>query len=73
MKWRLDHGQIEVIDDAIAEVLRAKSHADRISMISDAHDTARQLVAGGVRHQHPTWNDAQVESEILRRLIGEAG
>lgn len=73
MKWRLDHGQIEVVDDAIAEVLRGKSHAERIRMISDAHDTARQIVAGGVRHQHPTWNDTQVESEVRRRLLGETG
>ncbi|MDA0591317.1 MAG: hypothetical protein O2820_12920 [Planctomycetota bacterium] len=73
MKWRLDHGQIEVVDEVIAEILRHKTYAERIQMISDAHETARHLVNGGVRSQHPTWNDDEVEAEVLRRLVGETG
>ncbi|MHC4876295.1 MAG: hypothetical protein ACYTGL_07340 [Planctomycetota bacterium] len=72
MKWRLDHGQIEVVDDAIADVLRQKTHAQRVAMVSDAHETARQLVTGGVRDQHPDWNEEQVQAEVARRLLGEA-
>jgi hypothetical protein len=68
MKWRLDHGQIEVLDDALAEVFRLKTPAEKIQMIAAAHRTARQLIAAGVRRQHPEWDVAQVEAEVLRRL-----
>ena len=68
MKWRLDRGQIEVLDDALADVLRRKTPAEKIQMIAAAHRTARQLIAAGVRHQHPEWGDAQVEAEVVRRL-----
>jgi hypothetical protein len=67
---RLDHGQIEVLDQSMAEVLRQKTAAERVEMISAAHRTARQLVTGGVRHQHPDWDEAQVEAEVRRRLLG---
>ena len=63
MKWRLDAGQIEVLDDAMVEVLRKKTPAERVEMISAAHRTARNLVEGGVRHQYPDWSDEQVEAE----------
>ena len=68
MKWRLDRGQIEVLDEALAEVLRRKTPAEKIQMIGAAHRTARQLIAAGVRQQHPEWDDARVEAEMLRRL-----
>lgn len=68
MKWRLDSGQIEALDEALADVLRRKTPAEKIQMIAAAHRTARQLIRAGVRHQHPDWDDAQVEAEVLRRL-----
>ena len=68
MKWRLDYGQIEVLDDALADVLRRKTPAERLQMMAAAHRTARQLVAAGARQQHPEWDDGQVEAEVLRRL-----
>ncbi|MBP86194.1 MAG: hypothetical protein CMJ64_05680 [Planctomycetaceae bacterium] len=70
MKWRLDAGQIEVLDDAMVEVLRKKTPAERVEMISAAHRTARGLVEGGVRDQYPSWDDEQVEAEVRRRLLG---
>lgn len=73
MKWRLDPGQIEVLDDASADVLRCKTPAERIEMIAAAHRTARQLMAAGVRHQHPEWEEQQVQAEVLRRLTCGTG
>ncbi len=61
---------IEVIDDDLLEVLRGKSPAERIQMIGAANRTARLLAAAGIRYQHPDWNDAQVHSEVLRRVCG---
>ena len=70
MKWRLDDGQIEVLDEAMADVLRRKTPAEIIAMIGAAHRTARHLLAVGVRQQYPQWNEQQVESEVRRRLLG---
>ncbi len=72
MKWRLDGGQIEVLDEAVADVIRRKTPAERIEMVAAAHRTARHLIAAGVRKQHPKWDDQQVQAEVLRRLIGGA-
>ena len=68
MQRRLDKGQIEVVDPQIADVLRKKTPAERIAMIGAARQTALLLASAGVRYQHPAWNDAEVEAEVLRRF-----
>lgn len=73
MQWRLDDGQIEVVDDRMAEVLRRKTPAERIAMVSDAHRTARLLIAGHLRTRHPGWDDARVLDEVARRMLRGAG
>ncbi|MSR53710.1 MAG: hypothetical protein EXS09_10540 [Gemmataceae bacterium] len=72
MKWRLDAGQIEVMDEAIAAVLRLKSPAERIAMASDCNRTARDLVAGRLKTQHTDWSEAQIRSEVGRRFSRES-
>ena len=68
MRWRLDRGQIEVLDEALADVLRHKTPAEKIEMIAAAQRTARHLLAAGLRQRHPEWDDQQVEAEVARRL-----
>ena len=68
MQRRLDRGQIEVVDPRVADVLRAKTPAERIAMIGEARRTALLLATAGVRYQHPAWDDTQVEAEVLRRF-----
>jgi hypothetical protein len=72
MNWRLDGGQIEVVEEAVADVLRRKTPAQKVEMISAAHRTARILMAAGIRHRHPDWDELQVEAAVLRRLLGGA-
>jgi Arc/MetJ family transcription regulator len=72
-KWRLDRGQIEVIDDAVAEALRAKTMAESVAMISQCHKTMRSLIEAHVRWTHPDWDDAQVNAEIVRRMLNGTG
>lgn len=67
-KWRLDAGQIEVVDEEVAEILRRKTPAERIQLASDAHRTARQLIAGAILTQCPDWTQEQVDREVARRL-----
>lgn len=68
MKWRLDAGQIEVVDDAVAEVMRRKSFAERIEMAAKLQRLAHALIEGRLRTDHPDWDDARITTEIARRI-----
>jgi hypothetical protein len=72
MTRRIDPRNIEVVDDDLAEVLRQKTPAERIAMAADANETARELMAAGIRRYHPDWSDIQVDREVARRMLGEA-
>lgn len=71
IKWRLDPGQIEVVDDAVADILRRKTTAQRAAMIFDANRTMRLLLEGAMRTRHPEWEDRQIMREVARRMLGE--
>jgi hypothetical protein len=64
---------VEVVDDSLIEVLRSKSAAERVQMISDANRTARLLASAGIRYQHPDWDEAQIHAEVLKRVCGGTG
>ena len=69
MKWRLDPGQIEVVDPAVARVLRAKTITQKVAMILDANKTMRKLIEGPLRARYPDWTDQQIQREIARRML----
>ena len=68
MQWRLDPGQIEVLDERMVQVLRDKSPAERVEMIFAANRTMRLLLEGHLRWRHPDWDDAAIAAEIARRM-----
>lgn len=73
MKHRLDPGQIEVVDDALAETLKRKTTWERIGMVFSANRTARLLLEGSIRTRHPDWADAEVAREVVRRITRGSG
>ena len=64
--------RIEVINDQMAEILRAKTPVEKVAMICAANRTARFLATAGVRHQHPDWTETQIKSEVIKRVCGGA-
>lgn len=68
MDWRLDDGQIEVLDDAQVDVLRRKTPAQRVAMICASNRTMRQLIEGHLRTRHPDWEAERIQAEIARRM-----
>ena len=72
MKWRLDPGQIEVVDESVARVLRGKQTWERAEMVFAAYRTGRLVVEASVRRQHPDWSDGVVMREVARRMSGGA-
>jgi hypothetical protein len=60
--------------DALAvqvQVLRRIGLAGRIAMTFELSDNLRSLVAAGVRHRHPHWDDRAIEREVIRLMIGD--
>ena len=65
---RLDPGQIEVVDDAMAEILRRKTPAERIQIGFGLWTSARNMLMTYIRTIHPEWNNDRIEKEVARRL-----
>ena len=65
---RLDPGQIEVVDDAMADVLRKKTGAERLAIAFDLFSSARRTLINVLTDQHPDWTPDQVVAEAARRL-----
>lgn len=66
---RLDSGQIEVVDDAMAEVLRQKKPAERISIGFAIWTSAYNMLTAHMKATHPAWSKKQVEREVARRML----
>ncbi|HUS93389.1 MAG TPA: hypothetical protein VM695_16145 [Phycisphaerae bacterium] len=71
MTYRLDDGQIEVLDPLRVAVLRAMTPGERMNLAAEAWTFAREWIAAAVRSQHPDWDPSAVEPEVSRRLLGE--
>jgi hypothetical protein len=73
IKWRLDPGQIEVVDNDVAAVLRTKTPAERLAMIFAANRTMRRTIEGALRTWHPDWTNEEIRHEIARRMSRGTG
>ena len=69
MKTPIDPRKIELLDDAMVAVLRTKTPAERLAMAFDCNRTARLVIAGHLRTQHPDWIEAQIQAEVARRML----
>lgn len=65
---RLDAGQIEVMDQAMADVLRRKTPAERLAIASGMWESTRTMLLTQLAERHPDWSHAQVEREVARRM-----
>lgn len=61
---------VEVIDDDMAEVLRRKTPAQRLAATHAMWRAARDQTLAVIRHLHPEWDSAQLQSDLRRRLLG---
>lgn len=64
---------IEVIDDEMARVLRAKTGAERLRIASGMYAAARRMLLSSLAAEHPDWDRRQVIEETARRLSHGAG
>jgi hypothetical protein len=64
---------IEVIDDEMARVLRAKTGAERLRIASGMYAAARRMLSSSLAAEHPDWDPRRVIEETARRLSHGAG
>ena len=67
-KKRLDPGQIEVVDDVIAGILREKTPAERIQIGFTLWTSAQQMLKSHLKNTHPDWDAKKIECEVAKRL-----
>jgi len=67
-RLRLDSGQIEVVDDTMAEILRRKSPAERIRIAFNLWISTHAMLTTHLTKTHPDWDAKKVEVEVARRL-----
>ena len=65
---RLDRGQIEVIDDKIAEIMKTKSGRERLNMVWDAWTFFEKRIRVYLKNIHPEWTEEQIQKEIVKRV-----
>jgi len=53
------------------EVLRDLGTSGRAAMALEFSRDLRQIVKDGVRHRHPDWDEARVQQEVLRIVLGD--
>lgn len=73
MERKIESRFLDVIDDQMVEILRAKTPAETLMMTAKADRVARQLEAAGFRLRHPDWTEDQIQREIAARRLHGSG
>jgi len=61
---------VEVMDDTMADVLRAKSPAERLAIANGMWRSARRMVEAILRAERPDGSDDEIRREVARRMSG---
>ena len=67
-KYRLAPGQIEAVDDVMAEILRRKTPLERIEIGVKLWTSAGKMLTAHLKSSHPDWDDKQISKEVAKRL-----
>ncbi len=60
--------KFEVVDDAMADVLREKTEWERLEIAFGMWRFARDMITRNLTSEHPDWTDDQIAKEVARRL-----
>lgn len=66
--FRLDAGQIEVVEDRMAEVFRTKTPTQRLAIGFALRRSAERLLRAHLTYAHPDWDSQRVAREVVARL-----
>jgi hypothetical protein len=57
-----------MVDDAMADILRRKTEAERLTIAFGIWDFARGMIGANLRREHPNWTAEQLQRETARRM-----
>ena len=60
--------KFDVIDDAMADVLREKTEWERLEIAFGMWRFARDMIRENLKVEHPDWADDRINKEVARRL-----
>ena len=66
---RLVPRNVEVVDDAIADILRRKRPEDRLRIGFELWVSAHNMLMTHIRHSRPEFDEKAVEREVARRFL----
>lgn len=58
----------EMVDDAMADILRRKSEGERLAIANGLWKMARRIVRAQLTADHPDWTGRQLDRETARRM-----
>lgn len=59
---------IEVLDTEMAEILAKKTPQERLQIAFGMWESAREMIRGTLRAEHPEWTEQQISQETAHRL-----
>lgn len=65
---RLDDGQIEIIDDMMAELYKKRAPIERLQIAFGLWRSTKIQLCNCLRSLHPEWNEEKVQKEVVRRI-----
>lgn len=60
------------MDDDMAEILRAKSGAERLRIAFGMYESARSMLTYMLKGDHPDWSQERIRREVSRRLAHDS-
>lgn len=60
--------QIESVDEAMAEIYREKTPAQRLQIAFGLWRSAKILLFNLLRSVHPEWDEKRIQREVVRRI-----
>jgi hypothetical protein len=69
MAREVDPRRIEVVDRKVADILRTKTPAEKVEMMLEAAEVAREMLAARISYEHGDWTPSEVAAEVARRIL----
>ena len=65
---RLDSMRIESVDEAMIEIYKKKTPAQRLQIAFGLWRSAKIMILNQLRSLHPDWDEKRLQTEVARRI-----